>query len=138
MTYAVILNPDALETKIAPRSSNNSRSSTLEGNGSISRNNKIHPKRPTSMNDFQFPIKPLSPINMQRIKLQRPLSTDLQRTISAVDVERLNHLTHRRTQSYAATTSHNRIQSRLNRKFSLVYLLNYTYTKGKQCLILTA
>lgn len=108
LTFAVILNPDALETKIAPRSSNNSRSSTLEGNGNISRNNKIHPKRPISITDFQFPKKPLSPINMQRTKLQRPLSTDFQRTISAVDVERLNHLTHRRTQSYAATTTHDR------------------------------
>lgn len=117
LTYAVILNPDALETKIAPRSSINSRSNTLERNGSISRSNKIHPKRPISITDFQFPIKPLSPINMQRTKLQRPLSTDFQRTISAVDVERLNHLTHRRTQSYAATTTHNRLQSRLNRKF---------------------
>lgn len=53
-----------------------------------------------------MPSGSLSPINLSRVKLQRPLSTDFKRTISAIEAERLSHLTHRRTQSYADSTNH--------------------------------
>lgn len=81
-------------------------------------NGKANTKRPISLNEFPFSIAPqMSPIYLTRTKLPRPLSTDFKRTISAIESERLNHLTHRRTQSYAASTSHNRQQSNSKCKY---------------------
>ena len=80
--------------------------------------NKVHPmNRPlpiTPLEQFTINGTPLSPINnITRVKLQRPFSTDLKRTISTIDQENLSHMTHRRTQSYADSTSLNRQQQAL-------------------------
>lgn len=82
--------------------------------GSLPRNNKVHPAlRQSASNDGvsmqpnQIPVLSFA----SKPKLQRPLSTDVQRTISAIEAERLSHLTHRRTQSYAASTTLNRLQN---------------------------
>lgn len=77
-------------------------------------NGKPITKRPITLNEFPFSIPSnLNEMNFSKTKLQRPLSTDFKRTISAIEADRLSHLTHRRTQSYAATTTHNRQQSKL-------------------------
>lgn len=65
---------------------------SADDGGSLRRNNKVHPGSVLMMTVASKP------------KLQRPLSTDFQHTIN------LGHLTHRRTQSYAASTTHNRLQ----------------------------
>lgn len=68
--------------------------------------NRIHPRRPVSL--FETETQSPPPV----VKLARPLSIEFTRTISHIEMEpRGAHMTHRRTQSYGASTNHNRQQS---------------------------
>lgn len=67
--------------------------------------NKLKLQRPLSMHDYPnaLGIK-LSPLNIRKAQLIRPLSIEFKRTLSSIDTERQDNLTHRRTQSYGAST----------------------------------
>lgn len=68
--------------------------------------NRIHPKRPVSLYETETQSPP--PV----IRLTRPLSIEFARTLSHIEMEpTAAHMTHRRTQSYGASTNHNRQQS---------------------------
>lgn len=70
--------------------------------------NKVHPRRPVSL----FETSSEMPNPPPAIKLVRPLSIEFSRTISNIEMEPTGtHMTHRRTQSYGASTNHNRQQS---------------------------
>lgn len=75
--------------------------------------NKVHPKRPVSLYETETQNAPPA------IKLTRPLSIEFTRTVSHIEMEpRGAHMTHRRTQSYGASTNHNRQQSTSEYTFS--------------------
>lgn len=67
--------------------------------------NKMSLQRPLSMHDYpnSMGLK-MSPINIREAQLVRPLSIEFKRTLSSIDTERQDHMTHRRTQSYGAAT----------------------------------
>lgn len=69
--------------------------------------NKVHPRRPVSLFETSSETQ-----NPPAIKLTRPLSIEFNRTVSHIEMEPTGpHMTHRRTQSYGASTNHNRQQS---------------------------
>lgn len=70
--------------------------------------NKVHPRRPVSL--FETSTETQNPPPVRH--LGRPLSIELTRTISHIEMEPTGtHMTHRRTQSYGASTNHNRQHS---------------------------
>lgn len=83
---------------------NNNKLSPMD-NKLSSFENKLKLQRPLSMHDYPntLGIK-LSPLNIRKAQLIRPLSIEFKRTLSSIDTERQEHLTHRRTQSYGAST----------------------------------
>lgn len=69
--------------------------------------NKVHPRRPVSLFETSSETQ-----NPPAIILARPLSIEFTRTVSHIEMEPTGtHMTHRRTQSYGASTNHNRQQS---------------------------
>lgn len=82
--------------------------------GKLFVNSKFNLQRPASLIDYPSSFSPkLSPLNLRKNQLSRPLSIELKRAISvAVESEKQDHMTHRRTQSYGATTEKRRNSSK--------------------------
>lgn len=70
--------------------------------------NRVHPRRPVSLFETSSDTQNPPPV----IKLTRPLSIEFTRTISHIEMGPTGtHMTHRRTQSYGASTNLNRQQN---------------------------